>query len=243
LEMADDLLVFEYPGLAARANVFFEALREREGLARQFLASPAGVVSEWILALPEPLQDTEIDRANRFLFSLLSNPGFMRWAEDRQSRYEEQIRAVGKGEETKLEFSFDRDELFQELAGAILEHGGEEMAKELGVSDLSRADEEVLPNEVPKEMLLSESRFKVPLPKPVNFNVAVNATVGATVAGAVAVVVVAVFVVPVVVIGLLDSGRFDREDLRRVAVGLNEELLQHAEQLRDEGELGPGTPA
>jgi len=241
--MADDLLVFEYPGLAARANAFFEALKEREGLAQQFLTSPAGVVSEWILTLPEPLRDTEIDRANRFLFSLLGNPGFMRWAEDRQRRYEEQIRAVGKGDEAKLEFSVDRDELFQELAGAILEHGGEELAKELEVRDLSRAEEELLPNEVPDEVLLSESRFKVPRPKPVNFNVAVNATVGATVAGAVAVVVVAVFVVPVVVIGLLDSEQFDREDLRRVAVGLNEELVQHAEQLRDKGELGPGASA
>jgi hypothetical protein len=240
----EDLLVFDYAGLASRSATLFEELNASSELADRFLEDPTGVLSERVLSLPEPLAASDVEETNRFLFSLLSNREFIDWAEKWQKSHEDAIRALGEGDEERVEVRIDRNELFRDLADAIHKYGDPAALRGLTPLDFEGDEEIVSTTGAPAELLAEESRIKLPRPpKPVNFNVAVNATVGVSVAGAVAAVVVFVVVIPVVVIGRVESETADREDLQRLAATLTEELSQRAVELRKRDELGPGLSA
>ena len=239
----EDLLVFDYEGLASKSTAFFEALDDSKELAEQFVADPAKVLDERVLSLPQSLSTAEIEKANQFLFLLLSNPEFIGWAEEWQKDHQDTVRTIGEGGDARLEVRIDREELFRDLADAIYKYGDPGVLEDLAGLDLA-TEADLSPAEAPAELLVNESHIKFPrLPKPVNFNVAVNATVSVSLAGAVAAVVVLVVVIPVVVIGRVESETVDREDLQRLAGTLTQELSRRSTELRERGELGPGLGA
>jgi len=238
----DDLLVFHYEGLASRSQKFFDALGESDALVEEFVTDPVRILSEQVLPLPESLSDVEIGKANRFLYSLLSNERFMRWAEEWQKEHESAIRTTGEGEEARVAVQIAREELFRDLAHALWEYGDRETLNSIIGLDLEEAAQErdLTPDLTPAELLAEESNFRLPpLPKPVNFNVSVNVTVNFSVAAAAAAVIVVVFVIPVVVIGRVEPKTVSREDLQRMTGLLTEELGARAAELRERGDLSP----
>jgi hypothetical protein len=129
----EDLLILEYEGFAERARALTDELNTSASLRDRLLTDPTGVISEYLFPIVSRVSQAEINQANRFLYSLLSNEPFMAWAADWQARHREAIADV----ESQVTISLDKQQLYEELADAIIEFGDRETLHTLMAVDRS----------------------------------------------------------------------------------------------------------
>lgn len=131
---SDDLLVLRYDDLSARSTAFYQKLAESPAFRALFLKDPAGTASAMLLPDDEQPPPGQIRRANRLLFALLSNPGFMEWAAGFQSGLRERVGAedLPEAERRKLAaVTLDRAAVYREIIDAMVEHMDAEMLASL----------------------------------------------------------------------------------------------------------------
>lgn len=81
-----EALLLTYQNLDARTQDFYASLKTSPERFGRFAASPAGEIAHALFDGRVKLPPQEIDRANRIVFALLSNPRFISWSRDYQRR-------------------------------------------------------------------------------------------------------------------------------------------------------------
>jgi hypothetical protein len=221
-----DLLVLDYPDFNRRVGSFFREVEESATLRNEFLADPTGVLQARVFTgLPE-IGTGELNQANRFLFSLLSNKEFMDWAAQWQRDHPEA--AAGEAGE-QWSFRYDKTQLYRELTEAIVRFGDKEMLQALALAHA----ESTVPGEPRshEEPAFAESLRMPPPPKPVMM------TVLWIIAGAA--IVILILIPPLVA----KPEALTREEIRAAADTLMSQLEGRAEEMRGSGELGKVEPA
>lgn len=229
-----ELLVLRYKGLEDRLQKLFTDLETNRAFQQEFVANPAGILHDRVLQLPDRPSDADLTRANRLLFALLSNPGFMSWATEWQNKHADAV-TVSEGADPTLTVNLDRDELFRELAEAIWEHGDRE-----ALSAILSLDAEAAATEVNGEAAAAvPDLLKGPMGPPsrmITLNTSVNVNVSVTVTG----VAIFVLLIPVIVLGRVRAPEgLDRMDLKRLTDSLSADLTSRAQELRASGRLKP----
>lgn len=79
-----DLLLLNYDLLDSKTESYFDALKGSPERFGRFMADPAGELTAALFEGKAKVPPQEIDRANRIVFALLSNPRFIAWARDYQ---------------------------------------------------------------------------------------------------------------------------------------------------------------
>jgi len=74
-----DLLLLNYDHLDTRTEAYFASLKASPERFGRFAASPAGEIAHAVFGGKAKIPPQEIDRANRIVFALLSNPRFIAW--------------------------------------------------------------------------------------------------------------------------------------------------------------------
>ena len=209
---ADEYLVLHYDKLSEGVQAFFERLEASAAFRELFLNDPAGTMSEVILG-GQP-SGADLNQANRLLFALLGNRGFMEWAADYQRGLANRVPPDGGAEGVKLAAAtVDRSQLYGDLVRAIVEHADLETMYSVVV----RGDE--------------VATLARPAPQP---DVAVYTET--FIAG----YVVALFFLVVTQIDVTPAAppeSISRVDLERVAGLVAERLTAQAHQLREDGAL------
>lgn len=212
---ADEYLVLHYDKLSEGVQAFFDRLEASAAFRELFLKDPAGTMSEVILG-GQP-SSAELNQANRLLFALLGNRGFMDWATDYQRGLADRASQGGDdgGERLKLAAAtLDRSQLYGDLVRAIVEHADLETMYSIVV----RGDD-----------LPSLARTPAPLPE-------VAVYTETFIAG----YVVALFFLVVTQIDVSPEAPMEaisRVDLERVSGLVAERLTAQAQQLRESGAL------
>jgi hypothetical protein len=234
----NERLVLAYPGLASRIESLYDDLNGDEAFRAQFVANPAGIASERILGRPAPQSDVDVAKANRVLFSVLSNRDFMRWAEGFERRHAD---AVQRASDDRLEIRIDREEMLRELAEAIWEHGDRELLASMTSTDLDATAEDHrpiadLPEDVrPESLIADESTMRFRSPMFVTSLVQIHHTHTVDVV----VLILAIVVIPVPG-AVRPQGVLGRDDLQRASSMLVDALTKRASELRESGGLRPG---
>lgn len=220
---ADDMLVLRYERFAERAEAFFGLISSSAAFREVFLRDPAGTLSETILVGEGALSSVDINQANRLLFALLSNGGFMEWARTYGQGFDEGSGAgpaadLDDTERMKLRaVTLDRNQMFADLVRAIADNPDFETICSVMVR--RRTD--------PAEAIV---------PRP-NMNVA---TYEETFVAGYAVALFFVLVVAVAVAGETPGGptqTLSRADLETVADVLTQRLPERAAEVRASGAL------
>jgi hypothetical protein len=134
-----------------------ETIGKDRSLQRDLVRDPAGSAIRDFL--PDHLQgvaDTDLSDANRLVMSAVANDGFRSWMDDYQRRllevhreHEDPIRSIIEG----------KNELLQDLAKALIEHGDAELLKNLLHADAGGG-------RISPEQLRDPDLGPIPLPKP-----------------------------------------------------------------------------
>jgi hypothetical protein len=181
-----------------------------------FLKDPAGTASAMLLPADEQPPAAQIRRANRLLFALLSNAGFMEWAAGFQARLNEQVATVEnvpEGERPKMAAAtLDRAAVYREIVDAMAKHIDPEIMASLlmaastggGAGITSRPPDRQVP------VVVLDAPFIVAYQISVDIVYIVS---GATI------------------------GALSRVDLERAAAFLSEELPARAREVRASGAL------
>ena len=211
---ADGFLVLHYDRLSERVQSFFDQLEGSASFREVFLRDPAGTMSEALL--DGQASGAEVNQANRLLFALLGNRGFMEWAASYQQRLLEQSAGDGgNAEQFKLAAAtVDRSRIYGDLVKAIVDHVDLETMYSMVVSGDTRA-----------------SIARAPAPSP---EVAVYTET--FIAG----YVVALFFLVVTQIDVTPAAPTEsltRLDLERVSGFVAERLAAQAQELRETGAL------
>ena len=210
---ADEYLVLHYDRLSEGVQAFFDRLEASAAFRELFLKDPAGTMSEVILG-GQP-SGADLNQANRLLFALLGNRGFMEWAENYQRGLADRGQQGGEDGAERLKLvaaTMDRSQLYGDLVRAIVEHADLETMYSIVV----RGDD--LPSIAPgpqQEVAVYTETF---------------------IAG----YVVALFVLVVTQIDVSPAAPMEtlsRVDLERVSGLVAERLTAQAEQLRADGAL------
>lgn len=223
-----DYLVLNYDGFADRLNDFYTLLSNSPAAQAAFVRDPAGTIGRNVLKGIVPLSQNDVSQANRLLFSLLSNDGFMSWAETFQSQMEEEARAAAEeldpGEQLKrLLVTFDRSRMYREVVQAAVDNIDVETMSAITIKDPGGSS-----------MSLSERATSEPTWAP-NVRVEIETFV------------YAVFVLLVFAIDISFQVRslpqmMSRSDLLQVAESLSQSVQRRAQELRAAGELLPFDP-
>lgn len=217
------MLVLRYERFAERAQTFFSQIGTSAAFREVFLRDPAGTLSETVLAGEGVPSSADINQANRLLFALLSNDGFMEWARNYSRSFEERVAAglaadVDDVERLKLQaVTHDRDQMFADLVQAISENPDFETLCSVMVRRRPDTNEAIVPQP--------------------NMNVAAYEE---TFVAGYAVALFFVLVVAVAVAGQAPSGptqTLSRVDLETVANVLTQRLPERAAEVRASGAL------
>jgi hypothetical protein len=122
-----ELLILNYQGFEDRLNDLYTRLEASRAMQEAFVRDPAGVIARLVLPGLADVTDAEINQANRLMFALLSNDGFMQWTQAFQERIEAQAREASTADDPAerlrmLLVTFDRPALYREVAQAALDH-------------------------------------------------------------------------------------------------------------------------
>jgi hypothetical protein len=110
-------------------------IRHSAASQAEFVGNPAAVINERIFG-GRAFRAGDIDRANRIVYALLSNPKFMLWARNYQRSLYREVRRRSAGktpqEQKKLMFLLlERRQLFRDLAKGLKEFGDPELFRAL----------------------------------------------------------------------------------------------------------------
>lgn len=217
----DPLLLLDYPDFSERMGTFLKRLESDSSLQQLFIRDPGSVLSRTVFTDDPRPPNSVINRSNRLLFALLSNDGFMRWAEGYTDRLAEAAQANFpdlEPDQAALAFAatLERDEIYAELVDAALENVDRELLAALMVVDVDDVD------------VVVDSGLRSP---------------GAVTAFPILVFIFLVVAVAISVVELnhhiarrVPAG-FSRDDLSRLSRLLMDGLTEHARELRSEGKL------
>lgn len=124
---SDDLLILNYERLSARTTELYGKMAESAAFRALFLKDPAGTISRMLLPDDDQPPPSQIRQANRLLFALLSNDGFMEWAAGFQKRMQSRVGAIQEvdddGERHQLAAAtLDRTAVYREIVDAMVTH-------------------------------------------------------------------------------------------------------------------------
>lgn len=225
---SNPLLILNYDRFSSRLQQLYTQMNASPSLQELFVRDPATVTMHTLLPdVPQPTA-AALSQSNRLVYSLLSNPGFMTWAQEYQKRYEEKIATfspdLSPPERAKMfAATLDRDELYKELAGAVATFGD----KEIFYSLLSSSK---MTTTWDPQQLASVLHGSVP-------SVADVAVDVETFVYAVAAVAVFVAALIAVAVGAVQETTISRTDLQRVSETLVNRLQLQGEALRASGAL------
>jgi hypothetical protein len=247
---ADELLVLNYAGFRHHVADFYARLNESAAFRELFVRDPSGAMAQTIFPGYLRFQAGHINQANRLLFSLLSNPRFVEWAEEYQTQLEQQASEafgdIEDAEERMKAFlvTLDRGAVYSHVSDAVPRFVDREMAHALFISEPGlgyampdpdgpvECKEPTVPGKdgYPFPKICAEP--KPPAPGPGSVAVEIETFVYAVAVAAVAVVVT------IVAVALESfSAGLSREDLRAVTEQLAERVHERAVDLRDRGRL------
>jgi len=230
----DELLLIDLPEFSGRLREVHSRMRDSQAFRQLVIRNPVGAINEVIFRDEAQPPITQVNKANRLLFSLLSNEGFMAWAQE----YQEQVAAGGQQQEAlaaeqdldleTLLVNVDLDKMYSDLAQAAVDFVDVELLYSLIAEDPDR------PADSPRgplhgRRLLEPRRPAEPGTAP---QLAPVLIFGVAVAVIVAVVVAIEFwgMAP-------EPDQLSRADLQRVANMLVGELTERAAELRGAGLL------
>jgi hypothetical protein len=114
-------LVLRQEGLEDRSIQFFQRLNTDEDLRQQLIADPIGTIQHEVYGLDNPdRRDAALNQANRVLLSLLSNDGFMAWAQHFNETADPNT---------------SREEVAAAIVRAAVEHGDKELLASLAARE------------------------------------------------------------------------------------------------------------
>ena len=125
---------------SANLRAFYANLNRSAAFRAAFVNNPAEATQRTLLKDIMHAGPTELSRANRVLFSMLSNPAFMTWSPEYEAALRERIRDVLEIVEDPVErlarigTALDRATLYQDIARAMLTHGDAELLLALAVN-------------------------------------------------------------------------------------------------------------
>ena len=226
---AEDLLILRRPEIDQRFQALGERLVKDAALRELYVKDPARVIATSVFP-DSPVPGAEINRGNRLLYSLLTNEGFQRWAQDYQETLAKTAVDATKMDDpeealrTYLAVT-DRAKLHQDIVEAIAEYADPELIASLtwrrGVDD---------------DGIGTELALALSLEPQITPSVAVDIETFIYAVAAVAVFAVAfaaVFAATVVERDVPVS----RLDVQTVARQLAERLKEHGQELRKSGAL------
>lgn len=219
----NDILVLRAPEVNERLNAMLERLNGDAALREFYLRNPAGLIREMVFPDQGAVPATEINRANRLLYALLSNERFLAWARDYEQNLLIEAQRVTQVEDPAQAMNaylavVDRQRIHADIAAAVADTSDAEMIAGLTWRpDLPR---------------IGNTRL------PIAADVAVDVE---TFVYAVAVVAVLVIAVAAVALGVAVPGSeqrvIGRLDVQTVANQLSDSLAQHSEMIRRSGAL------
>jgi hypothetical protein len=235
--MPNEPLHLEFGGLQDSLDAFYERLDGDSKFRDRFLENPAGVISEEVPLFAEVLDPGASARASRVLYSLLSNKDFVAWAKKWSEQHAADVSTKPDGTKT---LDVDIEQLQRELADAITKYGDKEALHSLldlhGDGPPSRT---LAPSDVGLSPNLV-SNFQAPSWKP--SVVSHNVVAAATFIAAAGVVVAVGVALPVYAFGLRAPVEGpNRPHLAEVVDNLTKQLTSRANQLREDGKLGPAS--
>lgn len=113
--LLDDYLIVKGISLRKRVSDLFNELEKNPELAEVFIRNPILVLQSKVLPEFAVLAEEEINAANQFLFSVLSNDKFMKWLENYQTKLVDQYNKTGKLPNKK--------KLLQQFTKGLIESG------------------------------------------------------------------------------------------------------------------------
>lgn len=240
---ADELLILNYRNFSERVGNLYSQLDKSTAMKELLSKNPVGLINKFLFS-EYNVSAGEINQGNRLLFSLLSNPKFLKWSERFEEQIKEELKQIpekeyDENERVKMLFAkLDRSKLYQQLAQATLEFGDFETIYSIIIKD---------PDSFRRRDFLDWENILHPPQPPhpvivVGCDMADVAVEIETFIYAVAAVAVAAVAVVVVVAGALIPANvketLTREDLQRVTNYINNNLIEVANKFRKEGLLG-----
>ncbi|MBP2323328.1 hypothetical protein JOF56_003713 [Kibdelosporangium banguiense] len=132
---ADELLILNYSGFSRHVRSLFWNMRDSRSFTELFLRDPAGTISRKVFNGYMPPMPETLNQANRILFSVLSNPGFMEFTRNLQEEMESEARreAANEGIEDFEEglrlyaTRMDRTALYNRVADGLIRNMDREL--------------------------------------------------------------------------------------------------------------------
>jgi hypothetical protein len=139
-----DLLVLKYPDFRNDVANFFRELNDDSDLQRLFFENPTLVMRTKLRSLGNVDLDSQQDeRANKLLFSALSNERFMSFLAQYQRRKVEAVRAYLRAPgDREAAAELDQRRIKREIAQALLEFGDAELVYNLIGVDFALDDDD-----------------------------------------------------------------------------------------------------
>lgn len=218
---ANEYLVFRAPEVRSRMS---ELLRDVEGDAtvrQMYLRDPIGVINRAVFPDQE-VPASELSRGNRLLFALLTNEKFLNWSRSYEIDLTKKAVDATNIEDPSTALRtylavVDRSTIHQDLAVAAAEFADPELIAALTWR--------------PDRIGIGRTKF------PINADVAVEIETLIYVVIAVAVAVAAVAVAVAGVETDIEKAVLNRQDVVAISQILSEELIGHAAQIRESGQL------
>ena len=135
-----------YSGFSRHVTTLFSRLDSSPSLREAFIQNPSGIMTQLVFPGYRQPSIAQVNQANRLLFSLLSNPRFMDWANRFQENLDEQVREIRRDVEDEAEAiklltaRLDRTVLYRELMQAVQERGDLELLYSLMVRSPNRVN-------------------------------------------------------------------------------------------------------
>jgi hypothetical protein len=235
---SDELLILNYRNFSERVASVYERLHNSESMKALFVSDPTGLFAKTVF--PEyNLTSSELNQGNRLLFSLLSNSRFLEWSKQFEERLKAQLQQItGTSDEAEAMrlflTTFDRTQLYREIAQATLEFGDLETIFSLTVKDPNSAVRRPLPLDI--DLVIPSNPNPI---DPLGSDLADVAVDIETFIYAVAAVAVFIAAVALLVVPPPPSVRetLTREDLMRVTNFMAQQLGEKARTIRQAGLL------
>jgi len=219
----DQLLLLEFPDFSERMSEFLRELEQNPSLQQLYIRDPGGVLSRSVFKDQPAPPTSALNQGNRLLFALLSNPGFMAWADE----YGERLSARALKQFPELDpdqaarahaATLRPDEVYSDLIDAALKNIDRELLAALIVVDVDDVESVISPRA----------------------GISGTQTVAWSPVFVVVFVVVAAVIAAVVLnhhVARAAPAGFSRQDLGRLSRLLTESLKEHADELRRAGVL------
>lgn len=218
-------LILDFAGFSKRLDSFLEQANQSSSVKNNMIQNPVGTLSQVALPGSPPPDNATLSEANRLLFSLLSNPHFMSWAQQYEQSFDSAFQSYmqsGMSEEDaakKVGADLNPGKLLQDLSNAAAQFGDPALVNALKKPQLQGQS----PSQGQPQGNVIRTLPRVWAVE----DIAVSAEVVAVIVG----------VVFAVVVAGAQRKSITRADLQATANSLVSSLEDHAKQLRQNGKL------